>query len=144
MLAELVDYALIGHSERKKNFGENLKTASKKIKMATEAGIVPILCATDIDEIPKEIPGNLHLLYEPLGAISQDGVYHPETPPKAQKTIAEWKAKLKNVDRFLYGGSVNPSNIAQFLAQPDIKGVVVGHASLDPNSFWELINNVSA
>lgn len=144
MLTGLVDYVLIGHSEREKDFGENIKTAGQKIRMAQGVGITPILCVADLDEIPKEESPSFYLLYEPPSAISQKGVYRPETPEKAQRTIARWKSKLKHVPRLLYGGSVNPQNIAQFLAQPDIDGALVGHASLDPNVFWELINNVPA
>lgn len=142
MLANLVDYVLIGHSEREKDFGENIKTAGQKIKMAQKAGITPILCVAALEEIPKKATGNFYLLYEPPTAISQKGVYRPESPGNAQKTLAKWKSRVSNVDKFLYGGSVNPANIAQLLAQPDINGVVVGHASLDPNVFWELVNHV--
>lgn len=144
MLIGLVDYVLIGHSEREKDFGENIKTAGQKIRMARQAGIIPILCVANLDEIPKEEGHPFYLLYEPPSAISQKGVYRPEIPQKAQKTIARWKSKLKRVPKFLYGGSVNSQNITQFLAQPDIDGVLVGHASLDPDSFWEVVNNVSA
>lgn len=142
MLAGLVDYVLIGHSEREKNFSENIRTAGLKIKMAQSAGITPILCVGDLQEIPKETGGNPYLLYEPPKAISRQGVFRPESPENVQKVIAQWKPKLGKIDQFLYGGSVNSTNITQFLTQPDIDGVVVGHASLDLNSFWELISHV--
>lgn len=142
MLADLVDYVLIGHSERKKDFGENVKTSGQKMNLAQKVGITPILCVANFDEIPKEPGNHFHLLYEPAAAISQKGVYRPENPENAQKNLAEWKSNFKNVNKFLYGGSVNPTNVAQFLAQPAIDGVVVGNASLDPNVFWELINHV--
>lgn len=111
--------------------------------MAQKANIIPIVCATNFEQVPKGL-GNAYVMYEPPSAISQNGVYRPDTPESAQKTLAQWKSKLKNVKKFLYGGSVNPQNSAKFLSQPDIDGVVVGNASLDPTVFFNLITNASS
>ena len=143
MLSGLVDYVLVGHSERRKHLGETTKMVSQKVEMAQKANIIPIICAADIEQVPKGLK-NSYVMYEPPSAISQNGVYRPNTPKSAQKTLAQWKSKLKNVKKFLYGGSVNPQNSAQFLSQPDIDGVVVGNASLDPAIFFDLITNVSS
>jgi triosephosphate isomerase len=144
MLSGLVDYILVGHSERRKHFGETTGMINQKVQMAQKVGIVPIVCMGDFEEIPgivKEGRG-LCIMYEPPAAISQKGVYHSEPPERAQHILATWKSKAKDgSNRFLYGGSVNPKNVKSFLACEDIDGVVVGYASLSPQTFLKIVKN---
>lgn len=139
MLAGLVDYVLVGHSERRKYFGEGEEMVKEKIRRAKEVGIVPIACITASSQLPEK--GCL-LVYEPTRAISQEGVYRPADPKKVSQVLSSWRKKLDQPTlRFLYGGSVNPENIASFLALEEVCGVVVGHASLDPETFFSLLEN---
>jgi triosephosphate isomerase len=146
MLSGLADYVLVGHSERRKYFRETIGMIGQKVQMAQKVGIVPIICGGSLEEISgivRESEG-LCIMYEPPVAISQKGVYHSETPERAQHVLANWKSKVKgSSNRFLYGGSVNPENVKSFLAQEDIKGVVVGHASLSSQIFLKVIKNAS-
>jgi len=141
MLSELVDYVLVGHSERRRYFGETTEMIGQKVKIAQKAGIVPIVCAARLKEVPGGL-NNYFLMFEPPEAISKEGVYRPKSPEDVGKTIAYWKSKLSGAGKFLYGGSVNSGNIAKFLSLPDIAGVVVGHASLEAGTFIDLLNNV--
>lgn len=138
-----VKYCLIGHSERRKYFNENNDLVEKKMKQALKSGIVPILCAQTFDEIPENIRNysgeRFIIMYEPNSAISTDGIYHPEDPKKVEDTIEQWKSRLHLDCEFLYGGSVNPENAHLFVKIPSISGLVIGHASLNPNDFFEVI-----
>ncbi|MBI4099571.1 triosephosphate isomerase [Candidatus Microgenomates bacterium] len=140
-----VKYALIGHSERRKYLGETNQQVEAKMKAAIDTGLIPILCAQSLTEIPENIrnypPGKFMLMYEPFSAISQGGQYRPETPEKIFATLTDWKSKLNLSCRFLYGGSVNPDNISELLTvnRELITGVVVGHASLDAALFSAII-----
>lgn len=144
ILKELdVKYCLIGHSERRKYFGETNEMVQKKIDQSLKNGITPILCAQTLEEIPENIRNypseKLVIMYEPFSAISTDGSYHPEDPLKVQTTLEMWKNKLNLNCMFLYGGSVNSENAANYARLPLVSGFVVGHASLDPADFFSII-----
>ncbi len=139
ILAKLnVKYCLVGHSERRKYQGETNQIVEQKLTAATKAGLIPILCAQNLAEIPENIrnfsAGSFLIMYEPFSAISTNGQYHPESPERIMATIADWKSKLNLTCRFLYGGSVNPDT-----AIPPVDGLVVGHASLNSQTFFALI-----
>ncbi len=129
ILAELgVKYCLVGHSERRKLFGETNEIVQKKIDQLKKAGVTPIVCARNFNEVlPAEI-----VMYEPEEAISTDGEYHPAT--NINEVLADWRQKMP-ATKFLYGGSVNPEFIPT-----GVGGLVVGHASLDPAAFSAIIN----
>ncbi len=155
MLTDLdVKYCLIGHSERRKYFGETTEIAGKKLDQAIKNKITPIICAQTIEEIPENIrnysPEQYVIMYEPSEAISTEGQYHSESPENVQRTLTNWQEKLPQGVRFLYGGSINPNNAHQILAistpltslgtsQQLVSGFVVGHASLDPETFFSII-----
>ena len=141
-----VKYCLVGHSERRKYLNETNNQVEAKIKQAVENGITPILCAQTLEEIPANIRNyssdKFLIMYEPFSAISTEGEYHPESPDKIFATLTDWKNKLNLSCRFLYGGSVNPDDISNYLEPRTynlITGLVVGHASLDPSSFSAII-----
>lgn len=144
LLKELdVEYCLIGHSERRKYFGENNEIVEEKMEQAFKNGITPILCAQSLAEIPENIRNypaeKFVIMYEPFSAISTGGVYHAEDPQKVQVTLEEWKSKLNLNCMFLYGGSVNSENAKSYINLPLVSGFVVGHASLDPKDFFSII-----
>lgn len=139
-LQGIVDYVIIGHSERRTNFGETDKDITKKINLANKYKITPLFCIQD--EKTKIDPRAKFIVYEPPWAIS-DGFddsmntkmeQTPEAVINMRKTLAIDKNKL-----FLYGGSVNSHNINQYSQHSQIDGVLVGGASLDPQVFYQII-----
>ncbi|MCL5432416.1 MAG: triose-phosphate isomerase [Patescibacteria group bacterium] len=148
LLADLkVKYVLVGHSERRCDLHETNKEVEAKMSQAIAAGLIPILCAQNLEEIPaniRNIPADKYLImYEPAQAISTQNQYHPESPEKINAVLTDWKSKLNFTGQFLYGGSVNADNVLSFLELRTynlISGLVVGQASLDPESFAAIIN----
>jgi len=163
MLEGLVDYILIGHSERRQIFGETDKDINKKLKAALSHGFSPILCVGETlderesraytDKIKNQIINALTGLtlaeksriifaYEPIWAI---GTGKNATPEQAQEMHGFIKRLLKeemeiNSDMpILYGGSAKPENCKDLLIQNDIDGLLIGGASLKVNSFFDII-----
>ncbi len=134
-LVGLVDYSIIGHSERRKNFGEIHEVLFKKVELAKKYSIEPIFCIRDESD---PIPGGVKFVaYEPVHAIGT-GANEP-----ADKTIV-MKKKL-NLDKnkiFIYGGSVSDKNAHEYLKTTEIDGFLVGKVSLDPERFANLVNLV--
>jgi len=164
MLKEFeVKYVIIGHSERRHIFGETDEIINKRVKGVFSAGLVPVLCVgetleereagktfdvvkTQLEEGLRGISGvsgeTLVIAYEPVWAI---GTGKTATPLQAQEVHQFIREKLKELFgevadsiRILYGGSVKPENAGSILEQPDIDGVLVGGASLDPEKFYDI------
>jgi triosephosphate isomerase (TIM) len=146
MLLELgVTGSLVGHSERRQNFGETDDAVRRRAETALEAGLQVIACVGETEEereageteavlerqvgvIPRH--ERLVIAYEPVWAI---GTGKTATPEMAEEAHAFIKGLL---DRpVLYGGSVKPENAAELMAQPAVDGALVGGASLEPDSF---------
>ena len=159
MLADLCEYVIIGHSERRQYFNETGEVVNKKIMAALKVGLKPILCIGErleekesgrtqevvTEQLRASLKGieslaGLIVAYEPIWAI---GTGKAATGEQANGTIALIRrniAELYGDDtaqdmRILYGGSVNPSNTAEFMNQPDIDGALVGGASLKADQF---------
>jgi triosephosphate isomerase len=146
MLVDLGVYgAIVGHSERRQYFGETDESVGQRAAAALEAGLSVIACVGELEgerergetEVvlgrqlaPLEAHDNLVIAYEPVWAI---GTGKTATPELAQEGHAFVKS-LIDVP-VLYGGSVNPANAAELLAQPDVDGALVGGASLEVDSF---------
>ncbi|MEE4276151.1 MAG: triose-phosphate isomerase [Thermoleophilia bacterium] len=168
MLVELgVSHVVLGHSERRQYFAENDADLARKVRAALDNGLVPVLCVGEsLDEreagrteetiggqadagLADVRPEELALMavaYEPIWAI---GTGRTATPEVAQETIAALRARVRarfgdaaDELRVLYGGSVKPDNIDVLMAQPDIDGVLVGGASLDPEGFARIVRFV--
>lgn len=164
MLADLgCQYVLVGHSERRSLFKEDLSVVVEKFKSALESGVKPILCVGEtraeresgktqqvvheqLESVIKlvGIDGFRHavIAYEPVWAI---GTGLTATPEQAQEVHAYIRGLIaqNNVDiaqtiRILYGGSMKPENAAALLAMSDIDGGLIGGASLDAKSFLEI------
>src|SRR5882724_3673382 len=104
-LKEFASYVLIGHSERRANFAETNEIITKKIQMAKQADLIPILCVQGID---TPIPENVTMVaFEPIGAI---GSGHPDSPEDAEQVAKIIKEK-HSVQYVLYGGSVTPEDV---------------------------------
>ena len=152
-------HALAGHSERRHLFGETNQDAAAKARAAADAGLVPVLCVGETlaerragragEVIVHQLDAALSVLaprddvmvaYEPVWAIGTGETATPSDASGAhgvlRRRLAEaWGGERAASVRILYGGSVNPTNAARLLASPDIDGVLVGGASLDPGSF---------
>ncbi|NIV33317.1 MAG: triose-phosphate isomerase [Anaerolineae bacterium] len=165
MLKELCQYVILGHSERRAMFGETDEGVNRKIKAALAHGLLPIVCVGeteaeyDAGQTEKVVGGQVRgclagltaeqvaglvIAYEPVWAI---GTGKAATPAGAgavigltiRGTIAEmYDEATAQAVRVQYGGSVKPSNVAEFMAHPDIDGALVGGASLKPD-FVDLV-----
>lgn len=134
-----VKYAILGHSERRRYFKESHQDVANKISQALNNGIIPVMCIDrdyiedqaqfiDLESLSKCV-----VVYEPLAAIGTGEV----APVKeVVKVVKEIKSIFGQVP-VLYGGSVNPENIASYLEVTD--GVLVGGASLDAEVFAKLV-----
>ncbi|MBN1439248.1 MAG: triose-phosphate isomerase [Anaerolineales bacterium] len=159
MVKEWCNYVILGHSERRGLFGETDEMVAKKVKAALAAGLMPIICVgetlaeneagqTDavvrrqmnaaFDGLTPDQAGTTIVAYEPVWAIGTGRAAHG---PDANKVIAgsirsvlteRFGNAVAQAVRVLYGGSVTPDNIAEFLSEPEIDGGLVGGASLKP------------
>ncbi|MDQ4500963.1 triose-phosphate isomerase [Sinomonas sp. ASV322] len=158
-------YVLVGHSERRTIHGESDDVLNAKTQAAYRHGLVPVLCVgeglevrqagehvehtlaqlrADVDGLTAEQAAALVVAYEPVWAIGTGEVAGPED---AQEMCAAIRAELATLfgleaaasTRLLYGGSVKAANAAAILGQPDVDGVLVGGASLDPAEFASIV-----
>jgi triosephosphate isomerase len=159
-------YVIIGHSERRQYFGETDETVNKKMKAASDSGLIPILCVGETEiqrdekktfsvldkQMEKGLEGlsldehrSLVIAYEPVWAI---GTGKTATPDQVQEVHAFLRERIEKkfgdmfakATRILYGGSVKPDNVSELMALPDIDGALVGGASLQPDSFSKIIH----
>lgn len=154
-------YVIVGHSERRHGHGESDALVRAKALAARRAGLVPIVCAGETEgdraagralevvegqlaaSLPEDGEGSdCVLAYEPVWAIgtgrtagaAEVGEMHGALRAALRSRLGATGAGL----RLLYGGSVTPENAARFLAVPEVDGLLVGGASLDPDGFWAI------
>ncbi|MFO1051138.1 MAG: triose-phosphate isomerase [Planctomycetota bacterium] len=166
MLREVgADRVLVGHSERRHIFGEKDEWMARKLRAALNADLLPILCVGEtLDErkgnktervlkrqleaayaeIRPEDVRRLTVAYEPVWAIGTGETATPEQAGEAHRFIRKWVAnrlgsEAAEATRIIYGGSVNPGNVKSLLAVGDVDGVLVGGASLKPDTFLPII-----
>ena len=161
------EYVIIGHSERRHIFNESDEMISKKVEAALRNELVPIMC---IGETLKDREGNntwkvcehqlraglasvflkdiehFVIAYEPVWAIGTGKVATPTQAEEVHTMIRTWLSKTYDGAtservRILYGGSVKAKTSRDILSQPNIDGVLVGGASLDPIEFANIIRN---
>jgi triosephosphate isomerase len=167
MLAKLgVSYVIVGHSERRLLFGETDEIVRAKLGAVWREGMTPILCVGETEgerdkgltrekvtsQVRAALEGTnaglasrLVIAYEPIWAI---GTGRAATPDDAQDGAATVRAAVASVwgseaaakVRVQYGGSVSPKNALELLAAPDVDGALVGGASLDADSFAEIVS----
>jgi triosephosphate isomerase len=167
MLADLCDYVIIGHSERRQHFGETDEIINKKIKAAIKFGLKPIFCvgetmAENEADQTREVLGRqliassdrlyylsgLVIAYEPIWAI---GTGKSATGDDANRTIGFIRqfihrlhgSGIANTARILYGGSVTSGNISEYMRKPEIDGALVGGASLKADDFVSIVKQAS-
>ncbi len=132
-VSELLDFVIIGHSERRRYFKEDEELISKKVQQAQEAGLRVILCVQDEQNMVYE--GVDTVAYEPIEAI---GTGRPDEPDHVAQVLSHIHNQYPSV-RLLYGGSVDKNSIHNYTNIPLINGFLVGGASLEAESFLHLI-----
>ncbi len=136
-LKELCEWVIIGHSERRKHFGETDIVLAQKVDQAKDAGLQVVYCVQDENVTVPD--GTDVVAYEPIWAI---GTGKTDSPENANQTIEMIKKKT-GVTSVIYGGSVNAENVFSLMSQPAVDGVLPGGASLDPEKFYRLIEAAS-
>jgi triosephosphate isomerase len=142
MLDGLADYCLVGHSERRKNFAETNEQINQKVILLSECGIKSIVCISNIDDVNSLVTNKNKIeavAYEPLFAIGSD---KPDTPENASKMAVAIKKILGEGIKVIYGGSVDPNNVASFTKEENIDGVLPGRASWQPEIFLSLLDSI--
>lgn len=136
-IAQYVNYAVVGHSERRNFFSETDEMVAQKVQQLAEAGIMSIVCVQD-EHTP--IPDDTNIVaYEPVYAI---GTGKPESPEKASR-VARVVRNSSSASVVIYGGSVKPENINNYLWMDGIDGVLPGGASLIVQGYWGMVTNAS-
>lgn len=136
-VGDLVDYAIVGHSER----GEDREVVVQKASMCLDAGITPIVCFKSPDQY-KIIKGAVYALEDPEN-ISQGGVYRPKELTEVEELIVKARTYFGNESKIIYGGSVNDQNARELALIAELDGVLVGNASLNPSTFCAIVNKFS-
>ena len=162
-------HAIVGHSERRRLFGETDAWVNRKTQAALAAELVPIVCVGEtleereqgammtvldrqvekgLEGLSADQVGNLVIAYEPVWAI---GTGKNATPAEADEAHRHIRGRLRqwfggmaaDRTRILYGGSVKPDNIRELIGLPDVDGALVGGASLEVRSFFEIVSRAS-
>jgi triosephosphate isomerase len=162
---------VIGHSERREIFGETDEAVARKAARAVGADLLPVICVgetkeeRDAGEMWGKVSGQMRAVFEHLDAKQVDSgaivfAYEPiwaigtgetATPEDAQDAIGQIRDLLRELSgeefagdvRILYGGSVKPENVGDIMAQQDVDGGLIGGASLETDTFAELVNGAS-
>ena len=160
-------FTLVGHSERRDVFGDSDETVAAKLRAGLKNGLNVMLCIGEhlaereayrtfevvlgqldiaLRDLSLDQINRITLAYEPVWAIGTGRSATPEQAQEVHERIRGHIATLFNQDvaasmRILYGGSVKPSNAADLLTQPDVDGALVGGASLNAESFIEIIRS---
>ncbi len=166
MLADLgVKAVIIGHSERRRLFGETDTGVKNKVRATLDCGLLPIVCVgetegereegrteevlarqihTGLAAVRPEEAAQVVIAYEPVWAIGTGKTATPETAEEAMAFVrgqvaARLGESAARTVRILYGGSVRPDNVDMLMDQPDIDGALVGGASLALESFVRIV-----
>jgi triosephosphate isomerase len=157
-------HVILGHSERRSIYGETNAIVNAKVLAALEARLHPILCIgetlaeRDNGQIEEVLGSQLReslaevgprriidcvIAYEPVWAIGTGRTASPEQAQEAHAFTRQVLGELFGDDvavkiRIQYGGSVKPGNMAELISQKDVDGALVGGASMEPGSFWEI------
>jgi len=168
MLQGMVDYVILGHSERRQYFGNTDELVGKKVRSALGHGLKPIMCVGEtlveyeagmtVEVVTRQVKGGLAglqdlgelvIAYEPVWAI---GTGKAATADGANQVIGTIRGVVRSLYgattadalRIQYGGSVTPDNVRELMEKPEIDGGLVGGASLKPEAFVEIVKQSAA
>jgi len=168
LIAAGCQWVIIGHSERRQLFGETDEQVREKTAAALNADLLPIVCVGEtlqererhetldvvyrqVDAVLAELesaPGKVVIAYEPVWAIGTGRVAGPEQAQEVHHAIrsrlSRSPARLSELTRILYGGSVKGDNASGLLGCVDVDGALVGGASLKADDFSKIIEAASA
>lgn len=159
------EYVILGHSERRQHFKETSKEVAQKTEAALSVNLIPIVCVGEnlkekesgetkaiieqeikalFSKIDSTLAGRIIVAYEPIWAIGTGMSSSSQDANIIIKFIrelfsSEYGTKIAEQIRILYGGSVNPKNISEFMNESDIDGALVGGASLHTLSFSQIV-----
>ena len=165
------EYTILGHSERRKYFGETDELVALKLKTATNVGLKSILCVGEtaeerkkdltgqalnkqlnncLNDLPQGQLDRLLVCYEPVWAISSNNPMSPPTSDEIMTArlmikkilVKKYGIKLAEKIKILYGGSVDQRNIGEVCLDTGMDGILVGKASLVPAEFLEIIKKI--
>ena len=170
MLKDLCQYVILGHSERRKYFGETDQDINRKVKAALAHNLIPIVCVGETLEeneagraaevVSKQVKAGLTgvsvtegsqlvIAYEPVWAIGTGRAATPEGVHTVIRNVIRpimagiLGENMAQFVRVLYGGSVKPDNAAEFFGKPEIDGALVGGASLNATDFVRIARAAS-
>ena len=166
-IKDLAEYVILGHSERRA-LGETDEDINKKIQTATKAGLNVILCIGEslehyrkgnyevvIEQMMKNLKGltpiqaqKILIAYEPIWAVGAEKAATPAYANQVAVRIRQEAGSLLSRQiadkmQILYGGTVDEKNAASFVKEPEIDGLLVGRASLEPQKFIDIIKSVN-
>lgn len=159
-----VTHVLVGHNERRRYFNESDEDVNKKAQAALEHNLIPVICFGETEEqflhhntdnilrrqvhaaligLNDDRMSDIILAYEPIWAVGTGKTATPQIANDKCRLLRNcvrelFGAEVADKIRILYGGSVNPDNVANLVAEDDIDGVLVGGASLDPDKFIDM------
>jgi triosephosphate isomerase len=166
MLAELCEYVIIGHSERRAYFGETDQTVNLRVKAALAHDLTPIVCVGEtleqneagqtaevvsrqvrmgLADVTTSSAKGLVVAYEPVWAIGTGKAATPDGASDVIEVVIRpaleyvFDEDFAQATRVLYGGSLKPGNAREFFDQPEIDGGLVGGASLNADDFLAII-----
>ena len=161
------NYVILGHSERRRYFGETDESVNRKIRMALDSGLRPIVCVGErleerqenetervisdqvkgcLKGLPAEDMQQITIAYEPVWAIGTGKTATTQQAQEVHRFIRQWIGKTFDQEtadtvRIQYGGSVKPDNAGALMAQQDIDGALVGGASLKQENFSAIVKS---
>ena len=158
-------YVILGHSERRRQMGETSEIVNRKLRLALDSGLTPIVCVGETwperadgrteqvirAQITDTLAGtatetlaSLLIAYEPVWAIGTGQVATPEQAEEVHRLVRSLlPGEVGGSVRILYGGSVTPDNAAGLMAKPEIDGALVGGASLQAESFAAIVRSAA-
>lgn len=149
-------YVIVGHSERRRLFGETPETLAEKLARVREAGLLPIYCIGETQEERSDgltdailgtqiqtLVGDPHdaplvVAYEPVWAIGSGTPATPADAARCAETVRRLLARRTPAPRILYGGSVTPQNCRELMEETGMEGFLIGGASLDPDTYADI------
>jgi triosephosphate isomerase len=165
-VAETATHVILGHSERRQYFSETDETVNRRVRAALAHGVTPIMCVGETLQqreagetaavLVRQTRGGLAgvgivpeliVAYEPVWAIgtglAADGAIAQEAIALIRNTMRDLAGTVADSIRILYGGSVTPDNVAEYMSQADVDGGLIGGASLKAESYTALVRGVA-